>query len=72
MRQIDRFLRTIYKDFPLFEIFDQYYKTSASSYELPSNSSIKWRQAFDLKDKDYRHEVKKVYQRSYTDYNEDE
>lgn len=72
MRQIDRFLRTIYKDFPLFEIFNQYYKTSLSSYELPPNSSIRWRQAFDLKDKDYRHEVKKVYQRSYTDYNEDE
>lgn len=37
-----------------------------------SDSSIKWRSAFDLKDEGYRHEVKKVYQRIYSDYNEDE
>lgn len=72
MRQIDRFLRTIYKEFPLFEIFDYNYKSSTPSYKFASDSSIKWRSAFDLKDKDYRHEVKKVYQRCYSDYNEDE
>ena len=72
MRQIDRFLRTIYKDFPLFEIFDHDYKSSALNYKVTSDSSIRWRSAFDLKDKDYRHEVKKVYQISYMDYNEDE
>ena len=72
MRQIDRFLRTIYKDFPLFEIFDYNYKSSTPSYKFASDASIKWRSAFDLKDEGYRHEVKKVYQRIYSDYNEDE
>ena len=72
MRQIDRFLRTIYKDFPLFEIFDHNYKSSVPSYKFASVASIKWRSAFDLKDEGYRHEVKKVYQRIYSDYNEDE
>lgn len=74
MKQIDRFLRIIYKDFPLQRVFQlgmerhlydkPYSKSWYSLFWLTPNQS-----GFEM---DYLNEVKKIYREVYHDYNDDE
>ena len=74
MKQIDRFLRIIYKDFPLQRVFQL--GMERHSYDKPYSKS--WYSLFWLTpnqsgfEMDYLNEVKKIYREVYHDYNDDE
>ena len=72
MKQIDRFLRIIYKDFSLQRVF----RTEMDSYSHDKTLTKNWHSLFWLTHSqfefgpDYLYEVKKIYQEVYHDYNE--
>lgn len=74
MKQIDRFLRVLYKDFPLQRAF----RVVSDGYLINESLVQNWYSFFWLTSNhyefelDYLNEVKKIYRESYHDYNDDE